>query len=86
MKRYLLFVSCFFVVFLSNAQNSNYSPHFGIKEKAELPEVFINGTIHVNENTIIENGILIVKGNRIIEMGKNISIPKGAIIHDLTRN
>ena len=84
MKRYLLFVSCFFVVFLSNAQNSNYSPHFGIKKKAELPEVFINGTIHVNENTIIENGILIVKGNRIVEMGKNISIPKGAIIHDLT--
>ena len=83
MKRYLLFVLCFFTVFYSPAQKNNYNPHIGIKEKVEFPHAFINCKIHQSQNLVIEDGILIIKGNRIVAIGKDISVPNNAIIHDL---
>ena len=83
MKRYLLFVLCFFTAFNSSGQKNNYDPHAGIKEKAEFPHAFINCTIHQNQNIIIEDGVLIIMGNRIVSVSKDIFIPKDAIIHDL---
>lgn len=83
MKRYLVFVLCFFSIFYSQAQKNNYNPHIGIKEKAEFPHAFINCKIHQSQKLVIEDGILIIKGNRIVAVGKDISVPKNAIIHDL---
>ena len=83
MKRYLLVVLCFFTVFYSLAQKNNYNPHTGIKEKAKPPHAFINCKIQQSQSVVFEDAILIVKGNRIVDVGNDISIPNDAIIHDL---
>lgn len=45
---------------------------------------FTNATIVVDSKTTIENATLIVKNDLIEAVGKNITIPKGAIIYDLS--
>jgi imidazolonepropionase-like amidohydrolase len=83
MKRYLLFVSSFLITLFSLAQNKDFQPHIGIKDKLDLPEAFLNTTIHLDSKTTLKDAILVIKNGKIINVGNNISIPKNAIIHNL---
>jgi imidazolonepropionase-like amidohydrolase len=44
---------------------------------------FINAVIHVNEEQTITNGTMLVKNERITEIGEKLTIPKHAVIIDL---
>ena len=44
---------------------------------------FINATIHIDKNNTIKDGIFIIKGKRIIKVGKDITIPENAIVYDI---
>ena len=46
--------------------------------------VFVNASIIVSPDKKIEKGILIERDGFIVEVGKNIEIPKNSIIHDKT--
>ena len=85
MKRYLLFVSSFFVLLFTIAQNHLFIPHIGIQENAVATHAFINGVIHLDSKTTINDGMLLIKGDRITDVGESIPIPKNAIIHDLNQ-
>ena len=83
MKKYLLLVLTFFVCNFSYTQVNIFEPKQGITDKAILPIAFINATIHVDKNNTIKDGIFIIKGNRVVKVGKDIAIPKNAIIYDI---
>lgn len=53
--------------------------------KFNQPEIFalINATVHINAVKTIENATLLVVKDKIHEVGKNISIPKNAVVIDL---
>jgi imidazolonepropionase-like amidohydrolase len=43
---------------------------------------FVNATIFTDHASSISKGILIIKGNKILEVGNNLTIPKDAVIID----
>ncbi|HXH19452.1 MAG TPA: amidohydrolase family protein, partial [Chitinophagales bacterium] len=51
----------------------------------ERPEVFafINATLHKDYRTAIENGTLLIRKGKVADHGKNIAIPKDAVVVDL---
>ena len=55
----------------------------GVKDERPNIHALINVTIHTDYQSTIENAVLIVKHDKIVNAGANISIPKGAIVHDL---
>ena len=44
---------------------------------------FTNAIIWKNYNTKIDSATLVIRDGKVVDAGKNISVPKGAIIHDL---
>ena len=53
-----------------NSENTNYT-------------VLENAKIHVDANTVIENGMISIKEGKIVSVGKNITVPKNSIKIDL---
>ena len=58
-------------------------PVMGIPYRHELTYVFTNARIHIDHKTEIDSGTLIIKKGVIEAVGKNLPVPKGAIVHDL---
>jgi len=44
---------------------------------------FTNATIHIDYQTIIENGTLVIKDGKITAVGERVEIPKNAVIQNL---
>jgi len=64
----------------SCAQAQEYFPkNDGVKSENNNYTVFENAKIHVDANTIIENGMFAVRNGKITAVGKKINIPKNAI-------
>ena len=82
MKRIYLFI---LVMFLGNvkAQSDLFSPKKGIADKYIPTYVFKNATIHASSKETIQNGTLIIKGDKIIALGKELKIPKSSIVFNL---
>ncbi len=55
----------------------------GVKAKNTNYTVFENAKIHVDPNTIIENGMFAVRNGKITAIGKSIPIPENSIRVDL---
>ena len=55
----------------------------GTHNKNHNAAVFTNATIHIDYQTIIENGALVIKDGKIVSVGENIDLPKNAIQYDL---
>lgn len=53
--------------------------------KYNQPDIYAltNAHIHISSEQSIESGTLLVEKNKIIEVGKNVSIPKNAVVIDL---
>ena len=58
-------------------------PTNGVRETNQITFAFTNVDIYTTYNKKIDNGILIVKDDKIVKVGKNIKIPKDAKIIDL---
>lgn len=54
-----------------------------VKQNTDITYAFKNANIVKSYSDIIENGILLIKSEKIIGVGKNVSIPNDAIIIDL---
>ena len=55
----------------------------GVVQNFKPIHVFTNAHIILSPTSEIENGTLIIKGDKIITVDTNLNIPSGAIIHDL---
>ena len=58
-------------------------PVNGVGNNFEPIYAFTNAHIVINPSNEIENGILLIQGNKIIAVDSNLNIPDGAIIFDL---
>jgi dihydroorotase-like cyclic amidohydrolase len=65
------------------AQSDLFSPKKGIADKYIPTYVFRNATIHASSTETIENGTLIIKGDKIIDIGKELKIPSSSLIFNL---
>lgn len=84
MTRFLtlfLLISC--CIFDSTFAQTTF-PINGIADKDNAVYAFTNATIHVDAKTVIENGTLLVQKGKVIGVGTDVSIPKGAITSDLS--
>ncbi len=78
----LLFVLFFLSISLVKAQD--YFPtNSGVKTTKSNLIAFINATIYVTPDLIIQNSTLLVKDGKVAEVGKSVKIPEGAKIIDL---
>ena len=58
-------------------------PINGVKNETTSSIVFTNATVVVAPEKFIFNGTLIIRENKIVGVGQNLSIPSGAVVHDL---
>ena len=65
-------------------QAQDYFPkNDGVNTKNTNFTVLENAKIHVDPNTVIENGMISMREGKIVAVGKNINIPKNSIKIDL---
>ena len=81
--RYLSLLLVFLISFSGNAQE--YFPkNDGVKQSFKNYVAITNATIYVSATQKIEKATLLIKENKIVEVGTNVSIPKGTTIVDAT--
>ncbi len=80
MKKIVSLIALFSVSFL---QGQVTFPVNGATNPLHTTYAFINAIIHVNEDVIINNGILLVKDGKIIEAAEKVALPKDAVVTNL---
>ena len=80
MKRLLLI---FFLVVGASSFSQETFPINGAKDNASVIYAFVNATIYKDYATILKKGTLIVKDEKVVQIGEQINIPKNAIVIDL---
>ncbi|WP_375239912.1 amidohydrolase, partial [Aurantibacter sp.] len=82
MIRKLLFCGLLSISTLGSAQD--YIPkNDGVKTNTKNHTVFTNAKIYITPTQVVENGTLVIKDDKVIASGTNITIPKNSIIIDL---
>ncbi|MGB3525634.1 MAG: amidohydrolase family protein [Flavobacteriales bacterium] len=66
---------------LSAQQNA---PVNGPHDRAELLVAFTHAVVHTSPGVALTDATVLIKGDRIVEVGKRVRIPMGAEVHDLT--
>ncbi|WP_372767334.1 amidohydrolase family protein [Lutibacter sp.] len=72
-----------FLVTLSIKAQEYFPANTGVKTTETNTVAFINAKIFVTPTQIIENGTLLIKDEKVINVGVSVSIPKNAEIIDL---
>ena len=81
--RYLSLLLVFLLSISTNAQE--YFPkNDGVKQSFKNFTAITNATIYVSATQKIEKATLLIKENKIVEVGTNVVIPKGTNIIDAT--
>ena len=77
------FTATFILIPLFVFSQKEYFPtNSGVKVVNEPYKAFVNATIVVNSEKTIENGTLIFRDGKIIDVGSGIKIPKNSIVID----
>lgn len=79
-KRLLLFI---FAVMVYGVYAQETFPRNDVKDNRAGLFAFTNATVVVDAQTTIQNATLLVKGNRIEQVGTNLTVPKGYVTVDL---
>ena len=82
MNKFFVLVLIFLVSYTSLSQEN--FPVNGVKLTNQESYAFVNADIYLSFNEKIEGATLIIKDDIIIDVGKNIKIPKESIIYDLS--
>ena len=82
MLRLFLFVFAFACVTL-NVYGQETFPVNGVQDKRVGLHAIINATIYRDYQTRIDDAVLIIKDGKVLNVGSGLSIPQGAVIHDL---
>ena len=70
------------IPFFVLSQKEYFPTNSGVKVVNEPYKAFVNATIIVNSEKTIENGTLIFRDGKIIDVGSGIKIPKNSIVID----
>jgi imidazolonepropionase-like amidohydrolase len=77
-----ILIACFSLWFFSSYAQETYTVN-GVKDERPGVHAFINATLHVDYQTSMENATLLIRNGEVTASGKDVSIPNGAIVHDL---
>ena len=80
-KGFVFFLVLFGVNFV--AQTDPFSPKNGIVEKYVPTYVFKNAIIHVSSQETIDDGTLVIKGDKIVAIGQGVKFPENSLVFDL---
>ena len=80
-SRILLTASLLFLTLFCTAQQT--FPVNGIPDKRTSTHAFINARVFVDYQTVLDSAVLIIRDGKVLEAGKGIKIPDGAVIHDI---
>lgn len=80
MKKFLLFFFLF-ASFKILAQET--FPVNGVADKNHNYYAFTNATIYIDYKTKLENASLLIRDGKVVDAGKDISLPKSTIVYDL---
>lgn len=80
-----IFLLSFAFTFVNFAFAQETFPSNGVKNNFEEIHAFVNATLVISPQQTLENGVLIIQGDRILRADNDTSlaIPSGAIVHDL---
>lgn len=59
-------------------------PVNGTVEKEVIYTAFKNAVIHIDEDMLVESATLLIKGDEIVAVGKDVELPKNCVVHDLS--
>ncbi len=81
MKKIILFL---LLISVFNLSSQEYFPvNNDIKTPSKGFTAFTNTNIQISPNEFVKNATLLIKGNKIVSVGSNISVPNNAAIIDL---
>src|SRR5580693_4879250 len=81
MKIYLYLLSAFLLSRTLNAQVT--FPVNGPTDPKHITYAFTNAKIFTDYKTSIDNATLIIRDGLIVDAGKNVAVPKDAVVYDL---
>lgn len=82
MIKKLLF--CGLLSFTTLGFSQDYIPkNDGVKTNTKNYTVFTNAKIYITPTQVVENGTLVIKDDKVIASGANVTIPKNSVIVDL---
>jgi len=73
----------FLITYCSNLFGQSTFPVNGVHDQREDLYAFINATIVKDYQTKLDKATLVIKEGKILNVGKGVEIPKGAIVIDL---
>ena len=73
----------FCLVFVLQLKAQENFPVNGVKSSYNSVHAFINAQIHLDAETSIKRGVLLIKNNEIVDVGLAVNIPENSIIHNL---
>lgn len=80
--KYLIFG--LFLLFFFHLSAQEYFPeNLGVKTSETKLVLFKNANIYTSPTEFIENGMMLIKNQRIVAVGLNLKVPKEAVIIDL---
>ncbi len=83
MRRILLSIMLLGSIFSWSSAQENF-PKNGVKDDRPDIYVFTNATIYIDYQTKLEKATLVVSNGKVKAVGKSASIPKGAVVTDLS--
>ena len=81
MRNLMLLFVCLLSLMHTNAQEN--FPINGVVSKYNAVHALINAEIHIDSETSIKRAVLLVKDDKILDVGTAVEIPANAIIHNL---
>ncbi len=78
-----LWVICFFTLSIPSFAQTVTFPINDIADNRDNVYAFTNAKIQQSSTVFIDNGTLVIKGNKILAVGKNVTIPSNAVVIDL---
>ena len=73
----------FMMLWLGSVFAQTTFPRNGVYDERDKLYAFKNATIYVDYQTKIEQATLIIKDGKVVQVGQNITIPKGAMEFNL---
>ena len=80
MKNYLFLIFTSFSIIGFSQEDF---PTNGVRDKNHNSQAFINATIHIDAETIVNEGYLFIKEGRITYVGLKTKIPENCVVHDV---
>ena len=83
MRRILTMIATWLIISGTLSAQESF-PTNGVQDKRVDIYAFTNATIYVDYQTKIEGATLLIQDGFVVSAGMNVSVPKGAIVRDLS--